>query len=527
MFWDGTRWVEEGGAKPAPRPSGRRFRDVVATGIMVIALVALVVPTVDTEAAGRPAARQLLADWREEYETTTIQETSKQLKFRGRWYRADHKDYLGDHARSSDRKGDTVTVKFTGTGITWIGAIGPTRGRASVYLDGKWLQTVTAYARNFRPARVLWRMTFPKNETHTLKIRVSGTKGHPTVSLDALVVRGEAVTVTAGGNGRGKGNGNGNNNGRGKDAPSPAPTNAAPTSAPTQAPTLAPTAAPTQAPTAAPTQAPTAAPTAAPTPDPTPAPTPNPTPAPTPNPTPSPTPAPPAGSSMPTGDLPGWRMVFNDDFGTDAAEGQFLSRYPRWSAYPSGWKDSSKFGTYDPKIISVRDGMLDVHLRYEDGKFLVASFGPTLASGSKNQLYGRYAIRFRADAIAGYKAAWLLWPQSEVWPRDGEIDFPEGDFDRTIEGYMHRQGATSGSDQAAYSTSARWTTWHTAVIEWKPGSCQFFLDGVSLGRTTDRVPNTPMRWQIQNETRIVSSPPPTSSSGHVTIDWVAVWAYTG
>ena len=63
----------------------------------------------------------------------------------------------------------------------------------------------------------------------------------------------------------------------------------------------------------------------------------------------------------------------------------------------------------------------------------------------------------------GYKTAWLLWPRSEVWPRDGEIDFPEGDLDSTIHGFVHRQGATSGSDQYAVSTSATYTSWHTAV----------------------------------------------------------------
>ena len=39
----------------------------------------------------------------------------------------------------------------------------------------------------------------------------------------------------------------------------------------------------------------------------------------------------------------------------------------------------------------------------------------------------------------GYKVAWLLWPKSGVWPRDGEIDFPEADLIGTISAFMHRQ----------------------------------------------------------------------------------------
>jgi beta-glucanase (GH16 family) len=125
----------------------------------------------------------------------------------------------------------------------------------------------------------------------------------------------------------------------------------------------------------------------------------------------------------------------------------------------------------------------------------------------------------------GYKGAWLLWPASEVWPRDGEIDFPEGDFDSTIWAFMHRQGATAGSDQDWFSTSARWTDWHTAVTEWTPSSVRFLLDGQVVGTSTSRIPNTPMHWVIQNETTLSGYVPADSVSGHVLIDWVAVWSY--
>jgi beta-glucanase (GH16 family) len=169
--------------------------------------------------------------------------------------------------------------------------------------------------------------------------------------------------------------------------------------------------------------------------------------------------------------------------------------------------------------------MLDAHIRTTNGVHRVAAFTPKFASGSSNQLYGRYAVRFKVDSMRGYKGAWLLWPQSETWPRDGEIDFPEGDFDRTIEAYMHRQGATSGSDQDAFQSGKPWTTWHTAVTEWTPNAVRFYLDGTLIGTSTSRIPNTPMRWVIQNETTLSGFVPADSVSGHVLIDWVAVWSY--
>jgi beta-glucanase (GH16 family) len=178
--------------------------------------------------------------------------------------------------------------------------------------------------------------------------------------------------------------------------------------------------------------------------------------------------------------------------------------------------------------VSFHDSMMDVHLHSAGGAFKVAAPMPRIPGGDgKHQLYGRYAVRFRADAVPGYKTAWLLWPRSNVWPRDGEIDFPEGNLTGTISAFMHRQGASAGSDQAVYHTDARFSSWHTAVIEWSPTGVEFFLDGTSIGRATERVPETAMRWVIQTETAIGGGAPPPDADGHVYLDWVAIWAYAG
>jgi Glycosyl hydrolases family 16 len=249
-------------------------------------------------------------------------------------------------------------------------------------------------------------------------------------------------------------------------------------------------------------------------------------PRPTSTPIPAPNPVPPSsGSSMPTGDLPGWTLVFNDDFDTPVALGDFPAAVAdKWGAYPAGWADTSRHGVYSPDIVSISDSMMDVWVHTENGVHKVAAPVPRVPGG--DQLYGRYAIRFRADAMPGYKAAWLLWPQSEVWPRDGEIDFPEGNFDRHISAFLHHQGATSGSDQDAFDTSTTFTSWHTAVVEWGPSQTRFILDDTVIGTSTSRIPNTPMHWVIQTETALDGSVPDPGVSGHVQIDWVAVWSYT-
>jgi hypothetical protein len=65
--------------------------------------------------------------------------------------------------------------------------------------------------------------------------------------------------------------------------------------------------------------------------------------------------------------------------------------------------------------------------------------------------------------------------------------------------------------------------WHEATIEWSPGRVEFFLDGVSIGAETARVPATPMHWVLQSETEVTATPTPDTSTAGIEIDWVSVW----
>ena len=92
---------------------------------------------------------------------------------------------------------------------------------------------------------------------------------------------------------------------------------------------------------------------------------------------------------------------------------------------------------------------------------------------------------------------------------------------------MHRQNGTSGGDQDHFSSTAKVSDWHTYAMEWKSGSCEFFIDGKSIGRSTSRVPNTPMRFVCQNETELNSTYPPKDVVARVYIDSFKAWRYVG
>lgn len=236
-----------------------------------------------------------------------------------------------------------------------------------------------------------------------------------------------------------------------------------------------------------------------------------------------------SGEPMPLGDLAGWRQIFADDFETPVPLGSFPDAVStKWWAYPDGWKDTSRKGTYYPsKVVSIAEGIMNLHLHTENGITMVAAPVPRLPGQESllnpyGRLYGRYAVRFRADPAPGFKTAWLLWPDSETWPRDGEINLPEGNLDGRICGFLHHQGGTSAQDQDVHCTDATFSSWHTAIIEWTPAVCRFIVDGVTIGSSRARVPNTSMHWVIQTETAL-EGPAPTHSA-NVQIDWVAVWA---
>jgi hypothetical protein len=222
-------------------------------------------------------------------------------------------------------------------------------------------------------------------------------------------------------------------------------------------------------------------------------------------------------------DLPGWKLVFNEDFTRSVASGSFLSTYTNFGAYPWGWLDTSKRGHYDPSIVSVSGGMLNMHLyTSSDGIHHVAAPYPKLPGGGSDQLYGRYSVRFRADPVDGYKAAWLLWPQSNVWS-DGEIDFPEGDLTGTISAFMHYVGAPTEQDY--FGTGVGFGNWHVATTEWSPNKVVFSFDGRVIGTSTRHVPAKPMHYVLQTETELGSAAVPSTTAGNVQVDWVSIWSY--
>jgi hypothetical protein len=121
------------------------------------------------------------------FRTTALSDSSSAIHWSGSWSFARYTSYLGGRVHSTKARGATATITFTGSAIAWAGPVGPTRGKARVYLDGNLVVTVDMYRSSFAARDIVFARNVT-NGTHTLRIQTLGTSGRPTVGVDELYV---------------------------------------------------------------------------------------------------------------------------------------------------------------------------------------------------------------------------------------------------------------------------------------------------------------------------------------------------
>jgi hypothetical protein len=114
-----------------------------------------------------------------------IGDASPAIVYRSTWSVAKYGAYSGDRVKYSKRSGASATLAFTGTGIAWIGPVGPTRGTARVYVDGKAVATVDLRRSTFQARKLLFARPLAAGR-HTFRIVVISS-GRP-VAIDELIV---------------------------------------------------------------------------------------------------------------------------------------------------------------------------------------------------------------------------------------------------------------------------------------------------------------------------------------------------
>jgi hypothetical protein len=97
--------------------------------------------------------------------------------------------YYQGTVRYATKRGASVTYRFTGRSVAIIGTKAPKRGLAKIYIDGKYVKTVNAYANTARYRRVLYSRDWKTSGTHTLRVVNEGTLDRPRFDLDGIAVR--------------------------------------------------------------------------------------------------------------------------------------------------------------------------------------------------------------------------------------------------------------------------------------------------------------------------------------------------
>jgi beta-glucanase (GH16 family) len=174
----------------------------------------------------------------------------------------------------------------------------------------------------------------------------------------------------------------------------------------------------------------------------------------------------------------------------------------KWEVYRAA--ASNRVSQWLPSMVSVGGGELRIagHGNSSDGVGNVSG-GLCWCRGLGNQTYGIWQVRARFEAGTGYGQAILLWPESNHWPQDGELDFVEtpGGPKTTAIGTVH-WGADNQQD--ARKAKGDFTAWHTYAVEWRAGYVKMSIDGrVYYDSTTSAhrpaIPNGRMQLAIQQE----------------------------
>ncbi len=143
-----------------------------------------------------------------EVKGSRLEETDVSISYKGNWRTLSSRRYSSGSLLYASSTGDTVTVSFTGTGLTWIAKTGPSCGRAKVKLDGVSTAIVDLYSGRVHYQQGVYSTGTLAYGTHVVQIEwypreISTWKGL-SVNVDAVDILGagsvgntpSSITVT-------------------------------------------------------------------------------------------------------------------------------------------------------------------------------------------------------------------------------------------------------------------------------------------------------------------------------------------
>jgi len=184
----------------------------------------------------------------------------------------------------------------------------------------------------------------------------------------------------------------------------------------------------------------------------------------------------------------------------------------KWLVYDSAGHDGR--GLRKPAQIEVHAGRATIRGTPE---------GTTggMAAKFDHRRYGRWETRMRVvEHDEHYHAVLSLWPDSDNWPCDGEVDYAEATDDLTSVSFFHHYSCANR--QTSSRKALDLTQWHNYAVEWTSSAIIGYLDGVEWFRDTDpsHQPPGPMHQTIQLDWFPGETP---TKSTSIDVAWVRVY----
>jgi hypothetical protein len=104
------------------------------------------------------------------------------------WRRKFGRRAYGRFHSSSSRTLAQARFAFSGRGVAWVARTSRRGGRARVYIDGRYVDTISLYSSSAIPRKVVFKRRWGSTRFHTIAIRSVASAARPRVSVDAFVV---------------------------------------------------------------------------------------------------------------------------------------------------------------------------------------------------------------------------------------------------------------------------------------------------------------------------------------------------
>jgi hypothetical protein len=107
----------------------------------------------------------------------------------GSWQRGTNPTAWNETLTGARRTGTTLSMTFTGHSIAVVAPKNSRLGWAKVYIDGRYIKTISLWSATGKSRQVAFTYSFPKGGTHTIWVRAAGAPAaRPLVQFDAFVI---------------------------------------------------------------------------------------------------------------------------------------------------------------------------------------------------------------------------------------------------------------------------------------------------------------------------------------------------